>query len=140
MNKKKFVLIASLLLTIVMMVATAIACSGYFFTLPTNGIGFWSKQKEPSVITIENITEHITCANGMLHIEFDLRNTDDKVSNVELWVYFKDKSDVTIVQNYLNIGSMAKHEVKHISFDQYFGSLDQLNKFDHEDFSIHYVR
>lgn len=139
-NKKiALVLIPIVLATII---GSVVACN-FFFTLPTNGIGYWTKPKETSVVIVTNVTEHITCNNGLLHVEFDLVNTDGKVKGFELWVYFKDgtpNGGNILQQKYFDIGDINAHETKHISFDQLFTPASQLEQFAHEDFSVHYVR
>jgi hypothetical protein len=87
MKKKKLAIISFLLCLLCIGIVSA--CS-YFHVLPTNGIGYWTKMKEDSKVIVANVTEHIVCDNGMLHLEFDLINTDGKVKGVEVWVYFKD--------------------------------------------------
>lgn len=140
--RKKFAVIISVVLLIAIAVAVVSACS-FFNTLPINGIGYWTKPKESSVVIVANVSEHITCNNGLLHLEFDLVNTDGKVKGVELWVYFKDgapNGGNILQQKYFDIGDMNAHETKHISFDQLFTPASQLEQLAHEDFSIHYLR
>jgi hypothetical protein len=115
------------------------ACS-YFNVLPTNGIGYWTKQKEASVVIITGVTEHIICDNGLLHVEFDVTNTDGKVKNVELWMYFKSSTGTVLEEKYFALGDMNAHQTIHQSFDQLFTPASKLDQLAHEDFSIHYTR
>jgi hypothetical protein len=143
MNKRKLIIVGAILLVAFIFAGLAMACSNYFFTLPTNGIGYWTKQKESSVVVIANVTEHITCNNGLLHLEFDVTNTDGKVNGVELWVYFKDGTSNggnILEQKYVLIGDMNAHATVHMSIDQLFTPASQLEQLAHEDFSIHYSR
>jgi hypothetical protein len=141
-RKNKLIIFGAIALVLLAVVGLGSAC-GYFFNLPTNGIGYWTKPKETSVVVVQNVTEHITCNNGLLHIEFDVVNTDGKVNNVELWVYFKDGSGnggIILQQRYFNLGDMNAHATIHESFDQLFTPSSQLDQLAHEDFSVHYIR
>lgn len=140
MKKRLYVLIAIMAVAIV--IAVGYSCT-YFFELPINGIGYWTKNKEASKVIVVNVTEHITCNNGLLHIEFDLKNTDGAVKGVELWMYFKDgapNGGNTLEERYFYVGNMAPNEVRHFSFDQLFTPPSELDKLAHEDFSIHYTK
>jgi uncharacterized membrane protein len=136
----KYTIIAMLVL--LALACSALACS-FFVTLPTNGIGYYTKPKEVSVVIVANVSEHITCNNGLLHLEFDLVNTDGALKNVELWVYFKDDAangGNVLIEKYYLIGNMAAHQTIHKSIDVLFTPASQLDQLAHEDFSIHYTR
>lgn len=142
MRKNIKIVALAVLLIALAIVSVAFAC-GFFHELPINGIGYWTKQKEDSKVVVINVNEHITCNNGMLHLEFDLMNTDGKVKQVELWIYFKDNTPNggnTLIEKHILVGDMNTNETKHFSLDILFASSSELNKLDHEDFSIHYSR
>jgi hypothetical protein len=136
-SKKRLAICISVLA--IALIGTAFACS-YFHVLPTNGIGYWTKQKEDSKVIVANVTEHIVCDNGLLHIEFNLINTDGKVKGVELWLYFKDSSGTILEEKYFYVGDMNAQETKHFSADVLFTPQSELDRLTQEDFSIHYTK
>lgn len=141
MKKKLAILAIALAITIA--IGSVAACT-YFFNLPINGIGYFDKPKEETKVLVQNVTEHITCPNGFLHLEFYLNNTDGAVQNVELWIYFRDGANNggnVLEERYLYIGNMIAHEVRRISIDVLFsGGQSELGEVRHEGFSIHYTR
>ena len=143
MNKRKnLAFVIAVLLVSAILIGVVVGC-GYFFTLPTNGIGYWTKPKETSVVVVANVSEHITCNNGLLHLEFDVVNTDGPVKGVELWIYFKDgaaNGGNVLQERYMAIGDMSNHQTIHKSIDVLFTPASQLDQLAHEDFSIHYTR
>jgi len=142
MKTRRKILLALIPILLALAVVSALACS-YFFTLPTNGIGYFTKPKETTVVIVANVTEHITCNNGLLHLEFDLVNTDGKVNNLEVWVYFKDGASNggnVLQQKYIFVGDLNAHATVHESIDQLFSPASQLDQLAHEDFSVHYSR
>lgn len=125
-----------------MICAIGYSCN-FFHDLPINGLGYWTKQKEDSKVIIGNVTEHIVCENGLLHVEFDIYNSDGTLRNVELWVYFKDgaaNGGNVLEEKYYLIGNMTARQTIHKSIDVLFTPASELNQLAHEDFSIHYER
>ena len=141
---RKNIKIVALVVLLIALVSVSIAFGcGFFHDLPISGIGYWTKQKEDSKVIVANVTEHITCNNGMLHLEFNLINTDGKVKQVELWIYFKDNTPNggnVLIEKYILVGDMNASETKHFNIDVLFASSSELSRLDHEDFSIHYNR
>lgn len=130
-------------LTLAILTISIVSACSYFHVLPINGIGYYTKQKEDSKVIIANVTEHITCNNGMLHLEFDVVNTDGTVKKVELWVYFKDgagNGGNVLLEKYFLIGDMAARQTIHKSIDVLFTPSSLLDQLDSEEFSIHYER
>jgi hypothetical protein len=139
-EKRKLAIISFLLCLLCIGIASA--CS-YFHVLPINGIGYWTKHKEDSKVIVMNVSEHITCNNGMLHLDFKLKNTDGKVNDVEVWIYFKDGASNggnVLIEKYIYVGVMNANETKDFSMDILFTPASLLDQLSHEDFSIHYNR